>query len=63
MVDNKRHGKGVFYDPNLGIYKGFFKNDMKEGEGLEILQNKIAFKGTFMNGLRHCTNGFYVDLN
>jgi len=31
MLENKRHGKGVYYDPNLGIYRGFFKKDMKEG--------------------------------
>lgn len=63
MLENKRHGKGVYYDPNLGIYRGFFKNDMKEGQGIEILQNKIIFKGEFMNGLRHCFNGLYADLN
>ena len=34
MVDNRRHGKGVYYDPNLGLFKGYYKNDIKEGEGL-----------------------------
>lgn len=62
MLDNKRHGKGVYFDPNLGLYRGFFKNDIKEGEGLEILQGKTIYQGNFMNGLRHGANAYYVDM-
>ncbi len=45
------------------MYQGFFNNDVKEGEGMEILQNKTLYKGSFMNGLRHGSTGLYVDSN
>jgi hypothetical protein len=31
MLENKRHGKGSFVQPNLGWYTGDFKDDQKHG--------------------------------
>jgi len=37
----------------VGWYEGNFKNDLKDDEGIEVAYKKWAYKGNFVNGLRH----------
>lgn len=53
MEKNKRDGKGFYQQSGHGFYKGSFSHDLKTGEGVEVAYKKWAFKGQFLNGLRH----------
>lgn len=53
MRENKREGKGVYVQGGVGFYEGNFVNDLKTEVGVEVTYKKWAFKGHFLNGLRH----------
>jgi hypothetical protein len=53
VLDDKRHGLGrMFYD--LGrYYFGEWRNDLREGRGLEQDLNSNNYKGSFLQGKTH----------
>lgn len=53
MKENKREGKGIYVQGGVGYYEGMFVNDLKTEVGIEVTYKKWAFKGHFLNGLRH----------
>ncbi len=59
MDSNKRHGNGFYLQAGVGWFKGVFTNDIKTEAGIEVVYNKWAFKGQFLNGLRH-DKGLYL---
>ena len=42
MNNNKRNGKGIYIQNKTGWFKGHFKDDLKNGEGLETRTRKNA---------------------
>lgn len=53
MNSNKRDGKGFYLQAGVGWFQGVFANDIKVEHGVEVVYNKWAYKGQFVNGLRH----------
>lgn len=63
--DNSFHGMGTLYKPNSkevdfhgyfiegAVYEGELKNDKPNGEGTLFVDDHIAYKGGFKDGLRH----------
>ena len=44
------HGNGIYKWPDGNIYKGEYKNNIREGEGEFIWKDGRKFKGKFKNG-------------
>ena len=64
IVNGKREGKGKFYYNNdedyMGkVYDGEWKNDMREGRGIETWPDGERFEGYFINDLRN-GKGFII---
>ena len=56
-MNGKREGKGKFYynieDYMEKVYDGEWKNDMREGRGIETWTDGERFEGYFINDLRN----------
>jgi hypothetical protein len=51
------HGKGVYTWPDGSVYRGCYKNNIKEGYGEFQKSNGKLFKGNFINGKFDRENG------
>jgi hypothetical protein len=45
MQNNKRNGNGFYLQAGVGWFQGTFNNDVKTGQGIEVVYQKWAFKG------------------
>ena len=53
FFEGEKHGYGTETFPsNQGFYKGNFKEDKKDGEGILELTNGYKYKGSWCNGKR-----------
>ena len=53
FLEKKKHGFGIETFPlNRGFYKGYFKEDKKDGEGTLELTNGYKYTGSWRNGKR-----------
>ena len=48
MVMNKKHGQGIEYQPNSGIYDGSFEKDQRHGTGLMIDTSGDRYDGEWL---------------
>jgi len=62
MLNNKRHGKGIFYYPNGSIYEGQFVSNQLSGFGKLTLLSGNYYKGYFFENLMH-GKGEYIYKN
>jgi hypothetical protein len=53
MRENRREGRGTYVQAGVGWFEGIFANDLKTQNGLEVVYRKWAYRGGFLNGLRH----------
>ena len=60
VINNRREGKGFFYYTEEGkSYNGEWKNDMREGRGIETWEDGDKFEGYFINGQREGRGIYY----
>ena len=55
MVDGIRQGKGSATFPNGDVYKGDFRNGMRDGEGVLLQADGVRYEGTWFRSMRHGT--------
>lgn len=51
-MQNRQHGEGVFKH-RTSIYKGSFKNFLKDGYGCEDFMNGDCYEGEYKDGKPH----------